>query len=62
MHLGKIHGVGGGIHPPNNLNLKKGIRTSDYQSSKPLQSLYEHFYVKSLYVPWHNLQPLWLGA
>ena len=34
IHFGKIRGVGG-IHPPITLNLKNGLRTSDYQSNEP---------------------------
>ena len=52
MHLDAydVRGGGGGI-PPITLTLKKGTRTSDFQSNEYLRSLYDHSFHKNLIFP-----------
>ena len=42
---------GGNICPSIKLNLKKGTRMYNYQSSEPLRSLYDHPFYKNLICP-----------
>ena len=49
--------------PPFILTLKKGTRSSKFQSNEPhpIRSLYDHPFHKNLVCPEHNLQPLHLA-